>query len=145
MAQSKPLNAEMKALLAPLAALVLWGFWAFLPKLAMQSMSAPAVTFYEGVGSLLVALPLLFFIRGKLIRNAKAIGLVVCASSLSVIAILCYYAALKIGPVATVSTITAMYPIVGIALARVFLGEKMNALQFIAAAMAMLSVYLLAG
>jgi len=137
---------KSSALFAPLTALVLWGFWAFLPKLAMQhSMEPHSVIFYEALGGLFVTIPLMFFIKGKLVRDKKGIGIVCCGSSLSIVGILCYYTALKIGPVATVSTITAMYPLVGMALARIFLKEKMNRLQFVAAGMAMVAIYLLAG
>jgi drug/metabolite transporter (DMT)-like permease len=140
--------AKLKAssLFPPLTALVLWGFWAFLPKLAMrQSMEPHSVIFYEALGGLCVTVPLLFSIRGKLVRNKKSIGLVCCASGFSITGVLCYYSALNIGPVATVSTITAMYPVVGVALARIFLKEKMNRLQLVAAGMAMMAIYLLAG
>lgn len=130
--------------LAPLAALVLWGFWAFLPKLAMQGLPPHSVIFYEAMGGLIVTLPLLFFIQGRLVRDVRGIGIVACGSSISLVAILCYYSALKIGPVATVTTISAMYPAVGIALARIFLKEKMNRMQWLAAALAMLAIYLLA-
>jgi drug/metabolite transporter (DMT)-like permease len=139
--------ARLKAsgLLAPLTALVLWGFWAFLPKLAMQNMQPHSVIFYEALGGLFVTLPLLFFIKGQLVRDKKGIGIVLCGSTISIGGVLCYYSALKLGPVATVSTISAMYPIVGVGLARIFLKEKMNRLQFVAAAMAMVAIYLLAG
>ena len=125
--------------------MLLWGLWAFLPKLAMQSMQPHSVIFYEALGGMCVVMPLLFFIKEKLVRDKVGIGIVFCGSNLSIIAILCYYIALNIGPVATISTITAMYPVVVMALARIFLGEKMNRYQFIAAAMAMASIYLLAG
>ena len=137
---------KASALFAPLAALVLWGFWAFLPKLAMQrSMEPHSVIFYEALGGLFVIVPLMFSMKGKLVRDKKGISLVCCGSGLSIIGVLSYYSALKIGPVATVSTITAMYPLIGIALARIFLKEKMNRIQFVAAAMAMAAIYLLAG
>ena len=132
-------------LFPPLAALVLWGFWAFLPKLAMQSMQPHSVILYEAIGGLCVTLPLLFTIKEKLVRNKKSIAIIFCGSSISIIAILCYYTALRLGPVATVSTITAMYPVVGVALAQIFLKERMNHVQYIAAALAMVSIYLLAG
>lgn len=131
----------------PFAALILWGFWAFLPKLAMQnqSMQPHSVIFFEALGGTFVTMPMMFSLQGKLKRDKKGISIIICGSGLSIIAILCYYTALRLGPVATVSTVTAMYPIVGIALARIFLKEKMNKLQFAAAALAMLSIYLLAG
>ena len=133
------------SLFPPLAALVLWGFWAFLPKLAMQSLPPHSVIFYEALGGLFVIVPLLFSVKGKLVKEKKSIGIVACSSSISIIGALCYFSALKLGPVATVSTITAMYPVVGVALARIFLQERMNRLQFLAAAMAMVAIYLLAG
>jgi len=131
----------------PFAALILWGFWAFLPKMAMQNhtMEPHSVIFFEALGGTFVTGPMMLSIQGKLKRDKKGISIIACSSSFSIIAILCYYTALRLGPVATVSTVTAMYPVVGIALARIFLKEKMNRLQFLAAAMAMLSIYLLAG
>jgi drug/metabolite transporter (DMT)-like permease len=136
---------KTNALFPPIAALILWGFWAFLPKLAMQTLEPHAVLLYEAAGGLFVTIPLLFTIKGKLMRDKKGISIIACGSSISIIAILCYYSALRMGPVATVSTIAAMYPIVGVALARIFLKEKMNRTQFFAAGMAMVSIYLLAG
>lgn len=136
---------KASSLFPPLTALVLWGFWAFLPKLAMQNMQPHSVILYEAIGGLCVTLPLLFTIKEKLVRNKKSIAIIFCGSSISIIAILCYYTALRLGPVATVSTITAMYPVVGVALAQIFLKERMNHVQYIAAALAMVSIYLLAG
>ena len=127
-------------------ALLLWGLWAFLPKLAMnQNMNPHSVIFYEAIGGWCTVMPLLFFTKGKLVRDKKAIATVFCGASFSLIAILCYYTALNIGPVATVSTITAMYPVVVVALARIFLKEKMNRRQLAAAGLAMVAIYLLAG
>ncbi len=140
--------AKLKAhsgFLLPLAALVLWGVWSFLPKMAMQSMQPNSVLLYEAAGGVMVALPLLLFIKGGLSRNKKGISLVLFGSSLSIVAIFCYYIALRGGPVATVATITAMYPVVGVALARIFLKEKLTRWQWVAALLAMVSVYLLAG
>jgi drug/metabolite transporter (DMT)-like permease len=132
-------------LLPSLAAMVLWGLWAFLPKLAMQTMSPQSVIFYEALGNILVAVPIFFFLKRKLIVDKKGITLTACSSAISMVAILTYYYALRLGPVATIVTVTAMYPIIGLALARIFLKEKMNRIQLLAVAMAMAAVGLLAG
>jgi len=141
--------AKLKAngVLGLLAALLLWGLWAFLPKMAMQSNMQPhSVIFYEALGGLLVAVPLMFSIKPKnLVRDQKGIGIVFCGALISTVAILFYYKALQMGHVATVSTIAAMYPLVVMLLARVVLKEKMNRTQLLAAAMAMVAIYLLAG
>lgn len=127
--------------------LLLWGFWAFLPKLAMQNnhMQPHSVIFYEALGGLVTTLPLLLRIkREHLSRDPKGIGIVIFGSSVSIVAILCYYNGLQMGHVASVSTIAAMYPLIVMVLARVVLKEKMDRHQLLAAAMAMGAIYLLA-
>ncbi len=132
-------------LLPSLAALVLWGLWAFLPKLALQTMPPQSVIFYEAVGNMLVAMPIFFYLKRRLIKNKKGILLTAFSSGISMVAILAFYYALRLGPVATIVTVTAMYPIVGLTLARIFLKESMNSTQLFAVVMAMAAVGLLAG
>lgn len=126
-------------------ALVAWGFWSFLPKLALQTMSPHSVIFYESLGNMIIAIPIFFILRGRLVRSRLGISISAFASVLTVSAFLLYFFALHHGPVATVVTLTAMYPIVVLIMARVFLKEKLNRVQMLSVAMAVGSVYLLAG
>jgi len=130
---------------AAVAALLLWGLSSFLPKMAMQTMSPHSVIFYEAIGNMLVVIPVLFFLKGKLVRNVRGIKLTAYASCFSIIAILSYFTALRLGTVATIVTITAMYPVIVLVLAWVLLGERMNRLQMLAAVMALAAIGLLAG
>ncbi|MFH1158863.1 MAG: DMT family transporter [Pseudomonadota bacterium] len=132
-------------LLPSLGALVLWGVSAFLPKLALQRLSLPGVLFYDAVGSMLVAMLILFFMQGKLERDKKGIAIAFCISGISILAAILYYYALRLGPVATIVTITAMTPVVTLILARVFLRDKINRIQLLAIGMAMVAIALLAG
>lgn len=132
-------------LLPSVAGLLLWGGWSFLPKLAMRTISPHSVLFYEAVGDVIfVALPIFFFLKGKLQTNREGVTLAACSSSISLVSLLIYYYALRVGPVATISTIGAMYPVVALILARIFLQEKINRLQCLAIVMALTSIYLLA-
>lgn len=132
-------------LLPSLAALVLWGVWAFLPKIALETLSIPSLIFYEQIGELLIVIPILFHLKGKLEKNKQGIAIAACTSFISTIAIAAYYYALQLGPVGTISTLTAMYPVVVLILARIFLKDKINRIQCLAIGLAMVSIYLLAG
>lgn len=126
-------------------ALVAWGFWSFLPKLALQSMQPHSVIFYEAIGNLITAIPVFIILRGRLVHSRVGISLSAFTSSLTVGAFLLYFFALHHGPVATVVTLTALYPIVVLIMARVFLKEKLNKVQMTSVALALCSIYLLAG
>lgn len=124
--------------------LVAWGFWAFLPKLALQSMPPSSVIFYEALGNLIIAIPVFLYLRGRLAWHGRSVSLAALMSGMTVFAFLMYFFALKAGPVATIVTLTALYPVVVILLARVFLKEKLNRLQWLAVGMAVCAAVLLA-
>lgn len=128
-----------------LGALVAWGFWSFLPKLALQSMQPRSVIFYESLGNLITAIPVFILLRGRLVRSRIGVSIAAFASMLTVGAFMLYFFALNHGPVATVVTMTALYPVIVLIMARIFLKEKLNTIQMFAVALAVCSVYLLAG
>lgn len=132
-------------LLFSFGTLILWGGWSFLPKMALRTLTPDGVLFYEAIGNIIVTVPVLFFLKGKLERNKKGMIITGCASALNIIGILAYFYALQMGPVAIIVTITAMYPVITLALARVFLGERMNRLQLLAVALALAAIALLTG
>ncbi|MCK4946322.1 MAG: DMT family transporter [Alphaproteobacteria bacterium] len=138
------LKSKNNLLLLSLGTLVLWGISTFLPKMALQSLSMESVLFYGAIGNMLVALPVLFFLKWRLEKDKKGIAIIACTSGFAVFSAMLYYYAIQLGPVATIVTITAMYPIVTLILARIFLKEKINLLQLLAIFMAMLSIVLLA-
>lgn len=132
-------------LLPAIAAMFVWGLWAFLPKLALQTMQPHSVIFYEAFGSLCISMPVLFFyLKGKLQKDVRALSIISLSSALTVTAIMCYFYALQTGPVAVVVTMTAMYPVISLVLAWIFFKERINKVQMIAVLMAMASILLLA-
>lgn len=131
-------------LLPSVAAMLAWGFWAFLPKIALNTLPPHNVIFYEALGGLFVSLPVLFFLKFRLEYEKKALGTLALVSILTVTAILCFFYALKNGPVAVVVTMTAMYPVICLVLARIFLNERVNRMQLAAILMAIVSIFLLA-
>ena len=129
--------------LPSLGALVFWGISLFLPKVALQELSSESVLFYGTVGSMFVTLPILFFLKGKLEKNKKGIMIIACSSGLGIFSAMLYYYAIRLGPIATITTITAMAPIITLILARIFLKDKINRIQLLAICMAIISIILL--
>jgi transporter family protein len=128
-----------------IAALFIWGFWAFLPKLALQSLDPHSVIFYESFGNMLVALPIAVHLKFKLQKDSKAISVLAGSAVLTVLAILAYFYALKSGPVAVIVTLTALYPVIAVILARIVLKERLNKVQMAAVLMAVSAMLMLAG
>ena len=130
-------------LLPSLGALLLWGVSVFLPKIALQRISSENVLFYSSVGGMFIAVPILFFLRGRLEKDKKGITIAACSSGIGIFSSMLYYYVICLGPVATITTITAMYPVITLILARIFLKDKINRLQFLAICMAIASIALL--
>lgn len=127
-------------------ALLIWGVWAFLPKIVLQELPPESLIFYEGIGNLLFSVPLYFlFLRGKVERDIKGIGVAASASVLTVLAVLAYFYALQTGPVSIIAPLTALYPVIALVLARAFLHEKLSPAQAGGVVMAVGAGVLLAG
>lgn len=132
------------AWLAPtLITLCVWAIWAFLPKLALQSLPPTSVMFYQSLGSALVSLPIFAYLRFRVKFERRAVVTLACTALLSAVSLFCYFMALRHGPVAVVATLTALYPVICILLARTVLKEHINKQQLAAICMALASVALL--
>jgi transporter family protein len=129
-----------------LLALVCWGFWGFFPKLAGKHIPDPfsgVVLQYVGSVACLVAYGAA---RGSLIpsfnlRGALWAGLAGVAATAGMGF---YYRAAARAPVSQVAVTTALYPIVSVALAFAFLGERLTPRQWVGAGFALVAVALLA-
>ena len=91
-----------------------------------------------------VALPALAWGGFRLEKGRKEIGIISLATVFNVIALLLYFFALRHGPLSVIVTLTALYPVVSILLARVFLKETVSRVQALAIVLAMTGVALLA-
>ena len=111
-----------------MGAMVCWGLWGFLPKLATSNLNFKDATVWEWIGMLAVALPCLWLIGG---RPATGNGSFIYALLTGVAGLggaLLYYKAMSLcGPnVANVVVVSALYPVVSILLTIVFLQQKLN-------------------
>ncbi len=127
-------------------AVLCWGAWAILSKLGSRDLSASAMQFYYAWGAVPVALALLIGRGFKLEKDGRGIfygvsnGLL---SSLGNVALLAAYR--SGGNTAVITTATALYPMITVALAIVVLRERLTGAQilglgFAAAAMVIFSL-----
>src|SRR5919106_5734697 len=116
--------------LAPAAiAFVCWGIWAFLPKLTTSYLDPKSAILYEVAGGLLLGL-MIFVIPGfRPALEARGIVLAMLTGMLGVAGALAYLFAVSRGPVTIISTVTALYPILAVLLAYLFLNEPISVKQ----------------
>lgn len=135
----------MKNWLFPvLGAFVFWGLWGFLPKITTRTISPMNAMIFEAFGGVLVA-ALAVFSRGfHLELTRQGVVLALLTGVFGILGAWMYLQAVSTGKVSLVVSFTALYPILTILLAVLFLGETLNVRQGIGIAMALLSMLLIA-
>lgn len=124
-------------------ALVLWGFWAFFPKLATRYMDPKSVLIWEVVGFILVGMIILFFFGIKADTNPKGIFFAILTGVVGVIATLLFMYAISKGKASVVVTMTALYPIVTLVLSALILKETITLKQGIGILFALVGIILM--
>ncbi len=130
--------------LLTVVAVFCWGLWAIISKLIGESVTAVQSQALSTLGLIPVLLAL---VRSKKltasgnrrrgITNAFLAGALTCAGNVA------YYHALGAGAKAsTVVPLTALYPLVTIALAVLLLRERLNGIQLAGAALSVVAIYL---
>jgi drug/metabolite transporter (DMT)-like permease len=126
-----------------LVALVCWGVWAVLNKLAMRSLGWPHLVIASWLVSTVAVLMLLLTGADPRALASRDGALALAAGTASLVAVVAFYIALRLGPVATVTPLSALYPAVAVVLAVVVLRESPSAVQWAGVGMAILAGVLL--
>ena len=133
-----------QALILPVVATVLlWGCMVFLPKLALSELSPLSAMIYEICGGLTVALFVLFFIGGRPEFNLRGAALCYIVGVCGFLGTLTYFYAITTGPVSTIATMTAMYPVVAVICGVFFLNEALTLKQAIGIGLSLCGLMLL--
>jgi bacterial/archaeal transporter family protein len=127
-----------------LLALLTWGFWGFFPKLATRYMSPQSIIIYEVIAALAVAVMCLFFAGSRPETHPRGILYACLTGVAGLLGGLFYLFAVARGKVSVIVTLTALYPIITIALAAVLLKEPVTLKQGFGMVLAVLSIILLA-
>jgi uncharacterized membrane protein len=125
-------------------ALVCWGLWALMSKLIGDALSPEASQALSTLGMLPVMLGLALARKPASIGKTKlGAWLGFAAGALTCIGNIAYYALLNSGEkVVAVVPLTALYPLVTILLAVVFLKEKLNRIQLFGTVLALVAIWI---
>lgn len=133
----------MNWLTASIISLILFGLWAFFPKISSEYINAKQAMPYEVLGAVLVGV--LFFIFQGIDFNHHPKGYLfafltgVCGT----LGTFFYFYAASQGKLSIIVTLTALYPIITIALSIFLLEEKISPKQYIGIVLAVLAIYFL--
>ncbi len=128
--------------------ILMWGFWGFFGKLALERRMSPlAVFLVEILVSAACAAPLLPLLLRRAPGGEPAyaswnvFGLLSGASL--AVGLLCYYFALEKAEASVIVPVTSVYPVVSVLLSYALLGERLRPWQWAGVALVVLGVALL--
>lgn len=130
-------------LLSAILAMIIYGFWGFFPKIAVTYISPQSALVYEVGGAMLVGLLTLFFIRFQLQFHPTGMLFAVLTGIAGMIGTLFFFAAAQKGKIAIVVGLTALYPLITVILAVIFLREPLTLKQVMGLILACAAILLL--
>jgi transporter family protein len=128
-----------------LLAVVTFGAWGFFPKLAVNYISPQSALIYQVIGGLFVGIVGLAMLNFKPETHPMGILYALLTGITGVLGTLFYYAAASRGQISIVASLTALYPLITILLAIIFLHETLVLKQVIGLCFAVAAIVLLAG
>ncbi len=127
-----------------IVSLVLWGFWGIFTKLAAGHLNTQGILIYGTIGSAIGLGIVLLFAPAQIGTPPAGIAFAVFSGLCVTLGTACYAAALARGPASVVVTLTALYPVVTIILAALFLHETPTARQALGMVFALAAMVLFA-
>jgi transporter family protein len=131
-------------LLYAIIAMLIYGLWAFFPKLAAFYLPAREILVYQVIGILVVGFIVLLSSRERLQINGLGLLFSVLGGVAGLAGTIFFIKSLAIGKTSVVVTITALYPLVTILLAFIFLRETLSVKNAIGILFALTAMYLFA-
>ncbi len=125
-------------------ALLIWGLWAFLPKIALRCLDPKTAFMFEVLGGAITGLFAFLILRPQL-GGAEIRGVIpaLLTGMMGYLGLLCFMYAIREGKISIVAPLTALYPVVTVVLAMIFLREKINIVQLAGIILALVSVVLI--
>ncbi len=121
-------------------ALLLWGLWGFFPKLATNHIDPKSALVYGALGMAIIGAFIFVFIGSGLQFHPKGFTFAILTGVAGVLGTLFFLFAVNKGKVSVVAAMTALYPLVTIMLASIFLGETPSFKQGIGMALALAAI-----
>jgi transporter family protein len=131
-------------LVCSILALVTWGFWGLFPKLAVTYTNPTTALFYEAVGSMICGFGLALYFGGIPEASFKGAFFGIMTGMVALLGAWFYLNASRNANISLVVVITALYPVVTVLLAVIFLKEPFGLKQSIALVLSLIAIALLA-
>jgi transporter family protein len=128
-----------------MVAVISWGLWGSLARLAGEQVNQQVVIFYTILAQNIVLL-IYLLMTGQLARlqgNPTGITLASISGVLSGVGLVCFYLALKSGKSSIVIPLTSIYPIVTVLFGLVVLHEQLSFTKILGIALAIAAVVLI--
>ncbi|MDR3491636.1 MAG: GRP family sugar transporter [Gammaproteobacteria bacterium] len=128
---------------AAFVSLFSFGVWGLLTKLAVLHIDARSALIYQTLGVVIIAIITLGLINFKPASDVKGISYGILTGLAYGIGCLFYFMAASKGKIITVVTLTALYPLVTIILAYLFLQETVSMKQCLGIGLAFVAILLM--
>lgn len=136
-------NLLPKWLLYAILALLWWGVFGFLGKVGSDRISPSQMQFFFTIGMLPVGLLCAYRLKFKIAANQRGVVYSLLMGILSALGCLAFFAAMKSGQASLIAPATSLYPGLTVALAVLFLKERLNKVQLVGLVVAMVSIVIL--
>lgn len=133
----------MNWLFLTFAAMLLWGFWGFFSKLATSFIRDVDAAIYQAIGTVTVTLIAAFFVRFQPKGTPNGILYAVLSGASAALATFFFFSAITRGRGSVVVSMTALYPLVILALSVIFLHEVVTLKQLLGVGLALGAIVLL--
>ena len=124
--------------------LILYGTWGFLGAKASALLDPRSVMWFSSIGIFIAGFCCLVSLHFKPQFSNYGVSVSVLTGLTNGLGTLCFIAALRIGPIIPIIMITALYPMVSILLAILFLHQIITTKQFIGILFSLVAIYCLA-
>ncbi len=131
-------------LVLAILALALWGVWGIFPKLATNYLSPTSVMVYEGIGHIVVVAGVLAYLGFRPEVHPKGIVFAILAGLVGTVGSLVFLFAISRGKASIVVPLTALYPVVTIALSLWLLHEPLTLKHSAGIVLALLAILMFA-
>ncbi len=117
----------MKEWLLPASmTMICWGIWGFIPKITTRYINPLSASVFEGLGSAIFGLIILFSLNFKPDIHPKGVSLAFITGLLGMLGALFYLFAMPTGKVSVIATRVALNPVITIGLAYFILKEPIT-------------------
>lgn len=137
-------NNMKNSFLIVLSIISLWGLWGFFSKLAVQKISLQT-SLWTSISLTLIITAFLFF-TNQLVpfkKDFSGIAFAVLAGIFSALGSILFYILLGKKPVGLLIAITALYPLITILLATMFLKESLTLTKIVGLIFAIIALFIL--